>query len=73
MAIDWFLFMYNIKILLKNNEINATEHKILIKHIRNFCNFWKSSIRPIKLSQLTPRRKYEKNLLEECDELLSIL
>lgn len=73
MAIDWFLFMSNIKILIKNNEINATEHKILIKHIRNFCNFWKSSIRPIKLTQLTPRRKYEKKLLEECDELLSIL
>lgn len=73
MAIDWFLFISNIKTLLKNNEINSTEHKILIRHIRNFCNFWKSCIRPIKLTQLTPRRKYEKNLLEECDELLSIL
>lgn len=73
LSLDWFIFISNIKNLLKNNEINKNDHKILIKHIRNFCIFWKSAIRVITLTQLTPRRKYEKNLLEECDELLSIL
>ena len=71
--VDWLIFIFYIKSLLKKNEINITKHKILIKHIRNFCIFWKSVIPPSKLSQLTKSRQYDKDLLDECDNLLSII